>query len=142
MRFIDAATTGYEYQGFWGSLGDIIWWFLWVFVFVAYLFALFAVIGDLFRDHELSGWWKAVWIIFLIFVPFLTLLVYLIARGNGMARRGAAEAKQLQAAQDAYIKQVAAAPSPSDEIAKAKALLDAGTISAAEYEAIKAKALA
>ncbi|WP_169582176.1 SHOCT domain-containing protein [Microbacterium thalassium] len=141
MRFIDATTTGFEYQGFWGSLGDIIWWFLWAFVFVAYLFALFAVIGDLFRDHELSGWWKAVWIIFLIFVPFLTLLVYLIARGNGMAKRGAAEARQIQAAQDAYIKSVASAASPADEIAKAKALLDAGTITQAEYDAIKAKAL-
>lgn len=141
MRFIDAVTTSYEYQGFWGSLGDIIWWFLWAFVFVAYLFALFAVISDLFRDHELSGWWKAVWIIFLIFVPFLTLLVYLIARGNGMAQRGAAEARQIQAAQDAYIKQVATAGSPSDEIAKAKTLLDAGTITQAEYDAIKAKAL-
>lgn len=141
MRFIDAVTTGYQYQGFWGSLGDLIWWFLWVFVFVAYLFALFAVISDLFRDHELSGWWKAVWIIFLIFVPFLTLLVYLIARGNGMAKRGAAEAKQMQAAQDAYIKSVASASSPSDEIAKAKGLLDAGTITQAEYDAIKAKAL-
>jgi hypothetical protein len=141
VRFIDAVTTSYEYQGFWGSLGDIIWWFLWAFVFVAYLFALFAVISDLFRDHELSGWWKAVWIIFLIFVPFLTLLVYLIARGNGMAQRGAAEARQIQAAQDAYIKQVATAGSPSDEIAKAKTLLDAGTITQAEYDAIKAKAL-
>lgn len=141
MRFIDAVTTSYEYQGFWGSLGDLIWWFLWVFVFVAYLFALFAVISDLFRDHELNGWWKAVWIIFLIFVPFLTLLVYLIARGNGMAKRGAAEARQMQAAQDAYIKSVATSGSPSDEIAKAKALLDAGTITQAEYDAIKAKAL-
>ena len=141
MRFADAVTTGYEYQGFWGSIGDIIWWFLWVFVFVAYLFALFAVIGDLFRDHKLSGWWKAVWIIFLIFVPFLTLLVYLIARGNGMARRGAAAASEAQQAQDSYIKQVAGAASPSDEIAKAKALLDAGTITPAEYDAIKAKAL-
>ena len=141
MRFIDAVTTGYEYQGFWGSLGDLIWWFLWVFVFVAYLFALFAVIGDLFRDHELSGWWKAVWIIFLIFVPFLTLLVYLIARGNGMAERGAAQAKELQTAQEAYIKQVAVGTSPADEIAKAKGLLDAGTITQAEYDAIKTKAL-
>jgi len=141
VRFIDAVTTGYEYQGFWGSLGDLIWWFLWVFVFVAYLFALFAVIGDLFRDHELSGWWKAVWIIFLIFVPFLTLLVYLIARGNGMAKRGAAEARQVQAAQDSYIKSVAGGSSATDEIAKAKALLDAGTITQAEFDALKAKAL-
>ncbi|MHC3000370.1 membrane protein [Microbacterium sp. HJ5] len=119
----------------------MIWWFLWVFVFVAYLFALFAVIGDLFRDHELSGWWKAVWIIFLIFVPFLTLLVYLIARGNGMAKRGAAEARQVQQAQDAYIKQVAGGSSATDEIAKAKALLDSGTITQAEFDALKAKAL-
>ncbi|MDY0909308.1 SHOCT domain-containing protein [Microbacterium sp. CFBP9034] len=141
MRFIDAVTTGYEYQGFWGSFGDLIWWFLWVFVFVAYLFALFAVIGDLFRDHALSGWWKAIWIIFLIFVPFLTLLVYLIARGNGMAKRGAAEAAQLREAQDAYIQKVAGGSSPSDEIAKAKGLLDAGTITQAEYDAIKTKAL-
>ena len=85
MRIIDAV----EYQGFWGSFGDLIWWFLWAFVFVAYLIALFAIIGDLFRDHKLNGWWKAVWIIFLIFVPFLTALVYLIARGKRHGRRGA-----------------------------------------------------
>jgi ABC-type Fe3+ transport system permease subunit len=142
MRIIEAVTTGYEYQGFWGSFWDIIWWFLWIFFFMAYLFALFAVIGDLFRDHKLSGWWKAVWIIFLIFVPFLTLLVYLIARGSGMAKRSAKEASELQSAQDAYIKSVAgSAASPADEIAKAKGLLDAGTITQAEYDALKAKAL-
>ncbi|MGZ0710479.1 SHOCT domain-containing protein (plasmid) [Coraliomargarita sp. W4R53] len=145
MRFIEAVTTGYEYQGFWGSFWDIIWWFLLVFVFMAYLFALFAVIGDLFRDHKLSGWWKAIWIVFLIFVPFLTLLIYLIARGNGMARRSAAAATDMKAAQDEYIKSVAAGgsgSSPADEIGKAKGLLDAGTITQAEYDAIKTKALA
>ncbi len=136
MRFIDAV----EYQGFWGSIGDLIWWFLWAFVFFTYLMALFAVIGDLFRDHKLSGWWKAVWIIFLIFVPFLTLLVYLIARGKGMAERGAAQAREYKAAQDQYIKSVASA-SPSEEIAKAKSLLDSGAITQAEFDAIKAKAL-
>ena len=99
------------------------------------------MIGDLFRDHKLSGWWKAIWIIFLIFVPFLTLLVYLIARGNGMAERGAAQAKELRTAQDQYIKSVAGA-SPSEEIAKAKALLDSGAITQAEFEHIKTKALA
>ncbi|GAA1470240.1 SHOCT domain-containing protein [Microbacterium thalassium] len=140
MRFLEAVTTGYEYQGFWGSFWDIIWWFLAVFVFFAYLFALFAIIGDLFRDRKLNGWWKAVWILFLIFVPFLTALIYLIARGKGMAERSAATARQMQEAQDAYIKQVASS-SPSEEIAKAKALLDAGTITPEEYEAIKAKAL-
>jgi len=136
MRIIDAV----EYQGFWGSFGDLIWWFLWAFVFFTYLMALFAVIGDLFRDHKLSGWWKAVWIIFLIFVPFLTLLVYLIARGKGMAERGAAQAREYKTAQDQYIKSVAVA-SPSEEIAKAKSLLDSGAITQAEFDGIKAKAL-
>ncbi|RZS63400.1 phospholipase D-like protein [Agromyces ramosus] len=130
-------------MNFWNSFWDVIWWFLWAFVFIAYLMALFAIIGDLFRDHKLSGWWKAVWIIFLIFVPFLTALIYLIARGNGMAERSQKEAKQYQAATDAYIRQTAgSAASPSDEIAKAKALLDAGTISQQEYDQLKAKALA
>ena len=136
MRIIDAV----EYQGFWGSFGDLIWWFLWAFVFFTYLMALFVVIGDLFRDHKLNGWWEAVWIIFLIFVPFLTLFVYLIARGKGMAERGAAQAKQYKAAQDQYIKSVAGA-SPSEEIAKAKSLLDSGAITQAEFDHIKTKAL-
>ena len=136
MRFIDAV----EYQGFWGSIGDLIWWFLWAFVFFTYLMALFAVIGDLFRDHTLSGWWKAVWIIFLILVPFLSLLIYLIARGKGMAERGAAQAREYRAAQDQYIRSVASA-SPSEEIAKAKSLLDSGAITQAEFDHIKTKAL-
>ena len=127
----------------WNSFWDVIWWFLWAFVFIAYLMVLFAIIGDLFRDQKLSGWWKAVWIIFLIFVPFITALIYLIARGNGMAERSQREAKQYQAATDAYIRQTAgSAASPSDEIAKAKALLDAGTISQQEYDQLKTKALA
>jgi hypothetical protein len=130
-------------MSFWNSFGDVIWWFLWAFVFIAYLMALFAIIGDLFRDHTLNGWWKAVWVIFLIFLPFLTALVYLIARGKGMAERSQKEAKQYQAATDAYIRQtVGSGASPSDEIAKAKALLDAGTISQQEYDQLKAKALA
>ena len=136
MRFIDAV----EYQGFWGSFWDLIWWFLVAFIFIAYLFALFAIIGDLFRDHKLNGWFKAIWIIFLIFVPFLTALIYLIARGRGMAERGAAQAKELKAAQDQYIKSVASS-SPAEEIAKAKTLLDSGAITQAEFDAIKAKAL-
>jgi hypothetical protein len=132
-------------MNFWNSFGDVIWWFLWAFVFIAYLMALFAIIGDLFRDHTLNGWWKAVWVIFLIFLPFITALVYLIARGRGMAERSQKEARQYQAATDAYIRQTAgsaSAVSPSDEIAKAKALLDAGTISQQEYDQLKAKALA
>jgi hypothetical protein len=139
MRLLDTE----EYQGFWGSFGDIIWWFLWAFVFIAYLFVLFAIIGDLFRDRKLSGWLKAIWIIFLIFVPFLTALIYLIARGRGMTERSAAEAAKYREAQSEYIKSVAGSGglSPADEIAKAKALLDAGTINQSEYDSIKAKAL-
>lgn len=127
-------------MNFWQSFWDIIWWFLWAFVFISYLFALFAVIADLFRDQKLNGWWKAVWIIFLIFVPFLTVLIYLIARGNGMAERSAKEARQVQSATDDYIRDVAGS-SPSDEIAKAKSLLDAGTITPEEFASIKAHAL-
>ncbi|WP_243229194.1 SHOCT domain-containing protein [Microbacterium sp. CIAB417] len=127
-------------MGFWSSFWDIIWWFVWAFAFIAYLFALFAIIGDLFRDRKLNGWWKAVWILFLIFVPFLTALVYLIARGSGMAERGAAEARQAKDATDAYIQQVAGS-SAADEIAKAKALLDSGAITAEDYAQLKAKAL-
>ena len=73
---------------------NFIWLFFWSFAFIAYLFALFAVISDIFRDHELSGWLKAVWIIFLVFVPFLTVLVYLIARGRSMAERQARSAQR------------------------------------------------
>ena len=126
---------------FWNNFWNIIEVIFWAFAFVAYLFALFAVVADLFRDRKLNGWWKALWIIFLIFVPFLTVLVYLIARGRGMAERGAREQQQVQQATDAYIKQVAGA-SPADELAKAKSLLDNGTLTQDEYNALKAKILA
>ncbi|WP_345803085.1 SHOCT domain-containing protein [Microbacterium sp. AZCO] len=121
---------------------SIFWYFVWVFIFVAYLSVLFAILGDLFRDRELSGWLKAVWVIFLIFVPFLTALIYLVARGKHMANRNQIEAERMRAAQADYIKKVAAAPqSATEEIAKAKELLDSAVISQAEFDAIKAKAL-
>jgi hypothetical protein len=126
---------------FWDNIWNIIWLLFWSFAFVAYLFALFAIFADLFRDHKLGGGWKALWVIFLIFVPFLTALVYLIARGRGMAERSAKDVAQSQQAADSYIRTVAGASSPTDEIAKAKTLLDSGAISADEYAAIKAKAL-
>ncbi|WP_374007400.1 SHOCT domain-containing protein [Leifsonia sp. LS-T14] len=124
----------------WSNFWSVVWLFFWSFAFVAYLFALFAIISDLFRDHKLNGWWKAVWIIFLIFVPFLTALVYLIARGPGMAERNQKEARQMQSATDDYIRQVAAS-SPADEISKAKALLDSGAITPDEFAHLKAHAL-
>lgn len=124
----------------WSNFWSVIWLFFWSFAFVAYLFALFAIISDLFRDHKLNGWWKALWIIFLIFVPFLTALVYLIARGPGMAERSQKEARQYQSATDAYIRQVAGS-SPADEISKAKSLLDSGAITPEEFAHLKAHAL-
>jgi hypothetical protein len=125
---------------FWESFWEILWFSLYAFFFVVYLMALFSIIGDIFRDKALSGLGKAVWLFFLIFVPFLTALIYLIARGDGMAQRSMRDAKDAQVATDEYIRSVAKA-SPSDEIAKAKSLLDAGTINQQEYEAIKARAL-
>ncbi|KRB36869.1 hypothetical protein ASD93_12655 [Microbacterium sp. Root180] len=124
------------------DLWSLVLWFFWVFVFVAYLMVLFSILGDLFRDSTLSGWWKAVWIIFLIFVPFLTALIYLIARGQGMTKRSIAQAQELRSQQDAYIRATAGGSSAADDIAKAKALLDSGAISQAEFDSLKAKALA
>ena len=123
------------------TIWDVVWTFFWIFAFVAYLIALFSIISDLFRDTKLSGFAKALWRIALFFLPVVAALVYLIARGDGMAKRNNALVQQNKERTDEYIRTVAGS-SPADEIAKAKALLDAGTISPAEYEALKAKALA
>ncbi|HEU4492137.1 MAG TPA: SHOCT domain-containing protein [Jiangellales bacterium] len=124
------------------SFGDVLWFIIISFLFVAYLMVLFTILGDLFRDRETSGWVKAIWVIALIFVPFLTALIYLIARGGSMAERQAKQMEEIKAAQDSYIKQVAGSgSSPADQIAQAKALLDSGSITQAEFDALKAKAL-
>ncbi|MXP23790.1 hypothetical protein GIY30_20850 [Gordonia sp. HNM0687] len=124
----------------WDSFWDFIWYTVVIFIFVAYLMMLFWIISDLFRDRALSGWWKAVWMVLLIFIPWLTALVYLIARGPGMSRRAAEAQSQMQQQSDAYIRSVAG-KSSADQIADAKALLDAGTIDQQEFESLKAKAL-
>ena len=124
------------------NFGDFFWLLIWSFFFVVYLMILFQIIGDLFRDKELSGWWKALWIIALIFVPFLTALIYLIARGRGMAERQAGEIRKAQAATDSYIQEVSARSNPAEQIATAKSLLDAGTITQTEFDKLKASALA
>ncbi|MCU1482079.1 MAG: hypothetical protein JWQ19_2865 [Subtercola sp.] len=126
---------------FFNNIWNVIGIFFWSFAFIAYLMALFAIIGDLFRDHKLNGVFKAIWILFLIFVPFLTALVYLIARGRGMAERSQKAAKQAETATNDYIRTVAGS-TPTDEIHKAKALLDSGAITQAEFDALKTKALA
>lgn len=125
---------------FLNSIWDWFWFLFWAFVYVAYLFALIYIIIDVFRDHALNGWLKALWVIFLVFVPFITAFVYLIARGSGMAERSARKQTEYQEYSDEYIRSVSFA-NPADEIAKAKSLLDAGTITQGEFDALKAKAL-
>lgn len=125
---------------FWTAIWDMIWWFITIFVFVAYLMALFSILADLFRDRKLGGFAKALWFIFLIFLPFITAIVYLIARGRGMGERAEAQVQQMQNAQEEYIRQVAGGAAA--EIAEAKRLLDAGAITPEEFAALKAKALA
>jgi len=110
------------------------------FFFIAYLIVLFQVIVDLFRDSEMGGGSKVLWIIGLIFVPLLTALIYVLARGKGMSERQRAAMRSAKADTDAYIRDVAG-KSPADHIADAKKLLDAGTINADEFARLKAKAL-
>ena len=125
----------------WGSTWDFLWHFLIIFAWITYLLVLFQILVDLFwRDHKTSGWVKAVWVVFLILVPWLTALVYLIARGKGMTERAQAAALAAKKETDDYIRQ-AAGRSPAEEIAHAKELLDAGTISQPEFDSLKAKAL-
>jgi ABC-type multidrug transport system fused ATPase/permease subunit len=111
------------------------------FFFIAYLIVLFQVVVDLFRDSEMGGGSKVIWLIGLIFLPVLTALIYILARGRGMADRQRAAMRSAKADTDAYIREVAA-KSPADQIADAKKLLDAGTISNDEFARLKAKALA
>ena len=123
------------------SFWDFFWFIISFFLLMAYLVVLFQILTDLFRDRDTSGWLKAVWVFFLIIFPLITSLVYLIARGQGMAERNIAAVKQAQASQEEYIRSVSGGGSPADEIARAKGLLDSGAISQAEFDALKAKAL-
>jgi hypothetical protein len=123
------------------SFWDVVWFIFISFAFVAYLMVLFSILGDLFRDRDASGVAKAAWVIALILLPLLTSLVYLIVRGRGMTERSVRQAEVSRQQQDAYIREVAGRTTPSDQIAQARALLDAGTISQPEYEALKTKAL-
>ena len=112
------------------------------FLFFAWFMCLFWILGDIFRSKDLGGGGKTLWVIFVILIPWLGILVYLIARGKGMHERQVDQARQMQAAQADYIKSVAGSGgSAADQIASAKSLLDAGTITQAEFDALKAKAL-
>ena len=121
---------------------DTLWTLVYIFFMIIFFMIFFMVIMDLFSDHTLGGGAKAVWIIFLIIFPPITVLVYLIARGNSMGERRQAQMVAAQEAQKAYIQSAVGSVSPADQIASAKALLDAGTITQAEFDSLKTKALA
>jgi hypothetical protein len=116
------------------------------FIFFAWFMCMFWIFGDLFRSRDLGGVAKTLWTLFIIFLPFLGMLVYLIARGGGMTERAMAAQAEAQKRQDAYIRSVATSNgskgSVAEEIASAKSLLDSGAINATEYEQLKASALA
>ena len=122
---------------------EVLLWSFWFFIWIAALMAWFRCLFDLFSDRSLSGWAKAGWSVLLIFVPWLGAVIYLIARGRSMSERQMTALADRQAEQQKYIQQVAGtSPAPAEQIASAKALLDAGTISQTEFDGLKAKALA
>jgi ABC-type multidrug transport system fused ATPase/permease subunit len=124
------------------TLWDFIVWLFWFYVIIACIWIFITVFIDIFRDSELNGWAKALWVLFLVFVPFLAAFIYLIARGRGMTQRNMERAQAMNAQQNEYIRSVAGTgQSAAGEIESAKRLLDSGAITQAEYEALKAKAL-
>jgi hypothetical protein len=124
------------------SFGEVLWSMVAFFFLVILLWILFGVIMDIFRSDDMSGGMKAVWCIFLLLMPWLAVFIYLIARGKGMGQRQMATAQKHQAQMDAYVRETAGSAGPSNEIASAKTLLDAGTITQDEFDRLKAAALA
>ena len=121
---------------------DIFWTIIIVFAWVAWFWVLIMIISDLFSRHDIGGWGKALWMIFVILLPFLGVFIYLVSQGKGMGERRMALMEANQQQFDAHVREVAASEGPADQIAKAKALLDAGTIDQAEFDRLKAQALA
>jgi hypothetical protein len=129
-----AESTGYP-------MLDVLWTMLIVFAWIIWFWLLITIFADLFRRHDISGWGKAGWTVLVILLPFIGVLAYLIAEGSAMAVRSEAEAQDAKGRFDRYMRSVSAAGTPADQIAKAKALLDSGAISGAEYETLKRKAI-
>ncbi|HET9261232.1 MAG TPA: SHOCT domain-containing protein [Acidimicrobiia bacterium] len=123
---------------------DLFWTMLWFFLFILWIWLLISLFSDIFRRDDIGGWGKAGWVFFLIFLPLLGALIYLIADGKGMAERQVRDAQDMKKMQDDYIRSVAGSggASAADELAKLASLRDAGTITAEEFEAQKAKLLA
>ena len=120
---------------------DILWTMIIFFAWVVWIWMMIAILTDVFRRRDIGGWAKAGWTVFLIVIPFLAALIYLIAEHDGMAERSGKQAAAQQAEFDTYVKSVAADAGPSGEIDKAKKLLDAGTITQDEFDTLKRKAL-
>ena len=124
------------------TFGQVMWSMFVFFVWILFFWLLFTVFADLFSRHDISGWAKTGWTILVIVLPFLGIFIYLIAEGRGMGERNMKKAQSQQAQMDAYVRSVASSDSTTDQIAKGKELLDAGTITQAEFDQLKAKALA
>jgi hypothetical protein len=121
---------------------NIFWTMIIFFAWVCWIMLVFRVFGDIFRRRETSGWTKAAWTVFVIAIPFLGVLIYLIANGGAMNSRDVEQSRTAQAELDDYVKSVAGSSGPAAEIDKARQLLDNGAIDQTEYDALKAKALA
>jgi len=121
---------------------DFLWDALVIFAWIIWFWLLITVFADLFRRHDLSGWAKAAWVIFVIVLPYVGVLVYLIAEHQGMAERNTQSAQAQKQQFDQYVQSVAAESDPSEQIARAKKLLDDGAITQAEFDRLKQKALA
>ena len=121
---------------------DVLWTMIVFFVWISWFILLFHIIGDVFRRHDIGGGKKAVWLIFLVLVPFLGVLTYIVVNGDDMARRKREDAAAVQGDMDEYVRSVAGSGGAAAEIERAKGLLDSGAISQAEFDAIKAKAIA
>jgi hypothetical protein len=121
---------------------EVFWTMLIFFAFVIWLWILFTVLADIFRRRDLSGWLKVLWIAFIVLLPYLGVFVYLIAEHAGMTERSVKQQQEAQTQVDQYVKSVAAQSSPAEQVAKAKQLLDSGTITQSEFDAMKRSALA
>ena len=124
------------------TFGQVMWSMFVFFAWILFFWLLFGVFGDLFGRHDISGWAKAGWTVFVIILPFLGIFIYLISQGKGMGERAQQRAQAQQSDVDNYVRSVAASSSPTEEIAKGKELLESGAITQAEYDQLKAKALA
>ena len=123
------------------EFGDAFLSLLWLFFLIVFFWLLITVFADLFRDHSLSGWAKAGWILFVVILPFLGILVYFIARGSGMQERAIAEQKHAQEQFNSYVREQAATATPAEELEKLAKLHDAGKLSDDEFNSLKAKVL-